>query len=83
MAEMAYRMGMAPDQLAKRLSDNGQLGAVAGDVLRSNAMRLLGEKARIVDEAGRPVYVTADEPELDDADAEDEAEDEGSEADES
>jgi trigger factor len=83
VAEMAYRMGMAPDQLAKRLSDNGQLGAVAGDVLRSNAMRLLGEKARIVDEAGRPVYVTADEPELDDADAEDEAEDEGSDADES
>jgi trigger factor len=79
VAEMAYRMGMAPDQLAKRLSDNGQLGAVAGDVLRSNALRLLGEKARIVDEAGRPVYVTADEPELDDTDPEDE----GDESDES
>ena len=79
VAEMAYRMGMAPDQLAKRLSDNGQLGAVAGDVLRSNALRLLGEKARIVDEAGRPVYVTADEPELDDTDPQDE----GDESDES
>ena len=65
MAEQAYRMGVAPDRLAKQLSDNGQLGLVAGDVMRSNALRLLAEKARIIDEAGRPVYVKADEPELD------------------
>jgi trigger factor len=62
VAEQAYRMGVAPDRLAKQLSDNGQLGAVAGDVLRSNALTMLAEKARVVDEAGRPVYVTpADE----------------------
>jgi trigger factor len=89
VAEMAYRMGVAPDRLAKQLSDNNQLGAVAGDVLRSNAMRLLGEKARIVDEAGRPVYVTedetgADESDADESDAEAAAgEDDGSESDES
>jgi trigger factor len=86
VAEMAYRMGVAPDRLAKQLSDNNQLGAVAGDVLRSNAMRLLGEKARIVDEAGRPVYVTEDEAEAADSDAEadaEAAEDAGSESDES
>jgi trigger factor len=65
VAEQAYRMGVAPDRLAKQLSDNGQLGLVAGDVMRSNALRLLAEKARITDEAGRPVYVKADEPELD------------------
>jgi trigger factor len=65
VAEQAYRMGVAPDRLAKQLSDNGQLGLVAGDVLRSNALRLLAERARIVDEAGRPVFVQADEPELD------------------
>src|SRR5580704_10146202 len=65
VAEQAYRMGVAPDRLAKQLSDNGQLGLVAGDVLRSNALRLLAEKARIVDEAGRPVFVQADEPEID------------------
>jgi trigger factor len=62
VAEQAFRMGVAPDRLAKQLSDNGQLGAVAGDVLRSNALTMLAEKARVVDEAGRPVYVTpADE----------------------
>jgi trigger factor len=77
VTEQAYRIGVAPDQLAKQLSDNGQLGMVAGDVLRSNALRLLAERARIVDEAGRPVYVKADEPEIDpDADLdEDEVDD--------
>jgi trigger factor len=65
VAEQAYRMGVAPDRLARQLSDNGQLGLVAGDVLRSNALRLLAERARIVDEAGRPVFVQAEEPELD------------------
>jgi trigger factor len=58
VAEQAYRMGVAPDRLAKQLSDNGQLGAVAGDVLRSNALTMLAERARVVDEAGRPVYIT-------------------------
>jgi trigger factor len=60
VAEQAYRMGVAPDRLAQQLSDNGQLGAVAGDVLRTNALTALAERARIVDEAGRPVYITAE-----------------------
>jgi trigger factor len=59
VTEQAYRMGMAPDQLAKQLSDNGQLSAVAADVLRGNALTLLAERATVVDEAGRPVEVTA------------------------
>ncbi len=74
VSEQAYRMGVAPDRLAQQLSDNGQLPALAGDVLRSNALRLLAEKARIVDEAGRPVYVSADEP--DTAEEDDDVEDE-------
>jgi trigger factor len=84
VAEQAYRMGVAPDRLFKQLSDNGQLGAVAGDVLRSNALQVVTEKARVIDEAGRPVYITIelpddDEPaqdkaaEPDDGDDEDEA----------
>lgn len=59
VTEQAYRMGMSPDQLAKQLSDNGQLGAVAADVLRGNALTLLAERAKVVDEAGRPVEITA------------------------
>jgi len=79
VSEQAYRMGVAPDRLAKQLSDNGQLPAVAADVLRSNALRLLGEKARVVDQAGRPVYVGAEEAEIeaeieaDDTDDDDES----------
>ncbi len=57
VTEQAYRMGVAPDLLAQQLSDNGQLPAVAADVLRGNALSWLAERARVVDEAGRPVYV--------------------------
>jgi trigger factor len=59
VTEQAYRMGVAPDRLAQQLSDSGQLRAVAGDVLRGNALTVLAERARVIDEAGRPVYVTA------------------------
>ena len=59
VTEQAYRMGVQPDRLAQQLSDNGQLPAVAADVLRGNALTLLAERARVVDEAGRPVQVSA------------------------
>jgi trigger factor len=60
VTEQAYRMGVAPDRLAQQLSDNGQLPAVAADVLRGNALTVLAERARVTDEAGRPVYVRAE-----------------------
>jgi len=88
VTEQAYRMGVAPDRLAKQLSDNGQLGAVAADVLRGNALTLLAERARVIDEAGRPVDVdsaaavaAAEDGEAEDSEAED-SEAEDSEADE-
>jgi trigger factor len=59
VSEQAYRMGVAPDRLAKQLSDNGQLPAVAADVLRGNALTWLAEQATVVDEAGRQVDVRA------------------------
>ena len=55
VTEQAYRMGVAPDQLAKQLSDSGQLPAVAADVLRGNALSWLADRASVADEAGRPV----------------------------
>jgi trigger factor len=55
VTEQAYRMGVVPDQLAKQLRDNGQLPAVAADVLRGNALTWLAEQVRVVDEAGRTV----------------------------
>ncbi len=72
VTEQAYRMGVAPDALAQQLTDANQLGAVAADVLRGNALSWLAQNARIVDEAGRPVYVGAPD-EAADADEADEA----------
>ncbi|HSR84106.1 MAG TPA: trigger factor [Streptosporangiaceae bacterium] len=59
VTEQAYRIGVTPDRLAQQLSDNGQLPAVAADVLRGNALTWLAEQATVVDEAGRPVDVRA------------------------
>ncbi len=59
VTEQAYRMGVAPDRLAQQLSANDQLRAVAADVLRGNALTLLAERARVIDEAGRPVYIAS------------------------
>jgi trigger factor len=88
VTEQAYRMGVSPDRLAQQLSDSGQLPALAADVLRGNALTLLAERAWVVDEAGRPVYISvageaeddADDADADEADAEagdDEDADEG------
>jgi len=84
VTEQAYRMGVAPDRLAQQLTDNGQLPAVVGDVLRGNALTVLAERARVIDQAGRPVFVAAEteaggdegeagESDLDEADAGDPA----------
>jgi trigger factor len=74
VTEQAYRMGIQPDRLAQQLSDNGQLPAVAADVLRGNALTFLAGRARVVDEAGRPVQVAVvDEAVAEEADAEAEA----------
>ena len=59
VTEQAYRMGVAPDRLAKELTDRGQLGSVVNDILRSKAMTLLSERATIKDESGRTVDLAA------------------------
>jgi trigger factor len=56
ISEQAYQMGVEPDRLARQLNDNGQLPAVAADVRRGNAMMMVAERAKVTDEAGRPVY---------------------------
>jgi trigger factor len=73
LTEQAYRMGVPPDRLAKELSDRGQLGSAAADVLRSKALTLIAERAKVTDEAGREVDIKAAEQEAEAA-AEDEAE---------
>jgi trigger factor len=74
LTEQAYRMGVSPDRLAKELSDRGQLGSVAADVLRGKALRLLAERAAVTDESGRPVDVKAAAREAAGGDGDDAAE---------
>lgn len=78
VTEQAYRMGVSPDRLAQQLSDGNQLGYVAADVLRGNALTWVAENARVVDEAGRPVYIS---PAADEAAAGSEAADEDQDGD--
>jgi trigger factor len=61
VTEQAYRMGVAPDRLAKELSERGQLAAAAADVLRSKALTLIAERASITDESGQKIDLKADE----------------------
>ena len=69
VTEQAYRMGVQPDQLARQLTDRGQLAAVAADVLRGKAMSLLADRAKITDESGRAVDIKAIEAEAAEAEA--------------
>jgi trigger factor len=85
LVEQAYRMGVAPDRLAKEIVDRGQLGIAMGEVLRGKALRVLAEQVKVTDEAGRPVDIKAiaaqrdaeisgdDAEEAGDADVEDDA----------
>jgi trigger factor len=85
LVEQAYRIGVQPDRLAKEIVDRGQLGAAMGDVLRGKALRVLAERVKVTDEAGRPVDVKeiaatrdltdagadGEDPDAEDIDAED------------
>jgi trigger factor len=57
IVEQAYRLGVPPDRLAKEIVDRGQLGVAMGEVLRGKALRVLAERVKVTDEAGRPVDV--------------------------
>ena len=63
ITQLAYQLGVAPDRLARQLTDRGQLAAVAADVLRSKAARAArraGEGHRRVRPCRRLKAVTAE-----------------------
>jgi trigger factor len=76
LTQQAYRLGVSPDRLARDLSERGQLASAATDVLRSKALSLLAERVTVTDESGRPVDIT---PEDEDAEEAGSAEDDGEE----
>jgi trigger factor len=60
VADQAQRLGIAPEQLARQLTESGQLGAAVTDVLRNKAATRVVEQVTVSDEAGRPVDVKAE-----------------------
>jgi len=59
IVEQAYRLGVPPDRLAKEIVDRGQLPMAMSEVLRGKALRLLTERVKVTDEAGRPADIQA------------------------
>jgi trigger factor len=67
VTERARRMGVEPDRLAKQLADTGQLPQIASEVLRSKAMDIIAQRAKITDEAGNAVDLELPKPSGDEA----------------
>jgi trigger factor len=55
----ASRYGMGPDQFAQQVVQAGQVPVLVSEVVRGKALALLLEKAKVVDESGRPVDLEA------------------------
>ncbi len=55
----AQRAGMSPNELAQRLANGGQLGALVAEVRRGKALALVLEAAEVTDASGRPVDLSA------------------------
>jgi len=59
ITRQAEQMGVAPEQLARQLADNGQLSYAAADILRAKAMNLIAERVKVTDESGHEVDIKA------------------------
>ena len=89
VTRQAEQMGVAPDQLAKQLAENGQLSFAAAEVLRGKAMNLIAERVKVTDKSGHEVDIKAAlnapllpaEAAADDADAGDAAAEDAEDAD--
>lgn len=59
VADQAHRMGVAPEVYARHLTESGQLGSVAANVLRRKAAELVAERVQVADEAGHSIDIKA------------------------
>jgi len=55
----AARVGLAPDDYAKRLVDSGGVGTLLGETRRAKALAQVLEQATVTDASGRPVDLNA------------------------
>lgn len=69
VVQQSMRMGVSPDQLARHLTESGQISVVVTEVLRAKAMNLVVEHATVTDESGAEVDVKSMLGETEDDDA--------------
>jgi trigger factor len=55
----ASRYGMGPDQFAQQVVQAGQVPMLVSEVVRGKALAVVLERAKVVDESGRPVDLEA------------------------
>jgi trigger factor len=55
----ASRYGMGPDQFAQEVVQSGQVPVLVSEIVRGKALALVLEKAKVVDQSGRPVDLEA------------------------
>jgi trigger factor len=59
VTQQAQQMGVEPELLARQITEGGQIGAAAAEVLRGKAMALLASRVKIQDEAGHELDYNA------------------------
>jgi len=59
ITRQAEQLGVAPDRLAKQLSDDGRLSFAAAEALRGKAVNLIAERVKVTDASGHPVDIKA------------------------
>jgi trigger factor len=57
VVQQSMRMGVSPDQLARHLTESGQISVAVTEVLRAKAMNLVVEHVKVTDEDGNEVDV--------------------------
>jgi trigger factor len=57
--QRSRQSGVTPEQLVGQIMQSGQLGALAGEVLRTKALALILEHAKITDESGNEIDLEA------------------------
>jgi trigger factor len=59
VADQAQRMGIAPEFLARQLTESGQVGAAVTEVMRGKAAAVVAERVKVADEDGNEVDIKA------------------------
>ena len=80
MVRRAMQMNVAPNTLAQHLADNDQLTLAMVEIVRDKAKSVIGDAAKVTDEAGNEVDLKAIYTEINGEEVVEEAAEESAEA---